>query len=490
MTQHEQPSDQQHRDRILQSLDENLFVEAGAGTGKTTALVGRIVTLIASGAAKMAGLAAITFTEAAAAELRDRVRRDLEIAAEDDSRDVDSRDRCRRAVSGMDAASIQTLHSFAQSLLRELPLEAGLPPGFEMLDPIAADLRFQQDWDQWLDESLESAELGLKLARALHLGLNLDQLRRVASALNDDYDLVADASIAGASEPTLTIGNRLAEAVAEIERLRRFSKNGDGDLLFDHTAEVVALAQRLPAAGGGDRAYERALVRLLGWKRLSTRSGNQKNWDKDEVTGVNACKLLKDMLQELEGLRAEEIAALRTAAFAPALEAVRKFVVDQSARRKEEGHAGFHDLLVWARDMLRDNPDARRRFQRRFHHLLVDEFQDTDPIQAEIAFFLAGDPDDRAGSMSKDWEAIVPTPGKLFMVGDPKQSIYRFRRADIVTMTHVRNHLVHESTPLQQNFRSQQSIISWVPAGARRARRTPARGRNATPGKAAPWCPG
>ena len=462
MTQHEQPSDQQHRDRILQSLDENLFVEAGAGTGKTTALVGRIVTLIASGAAKMAGLAAITFTEAAAAELRDRVRRDLEIAAEDDSRDVDSRDRCRRAVSEMDAASIQTLHSFAQSLLRELPLEAGLPPGFEMLDPIAADLRFQQDWDQWLDESLESAELGLKLARALHLGLNLDQLRRVASALNDDYDLVADASIAGASEPTLTIGNRLAEAVAEIERLRRFSKNGDGDLLFDHTAEVVALAQRLPAAGGGDRAYERALVRLLGWKRLSTRSGNQKNWDKDEVTGVNACKLLKDMLQELEGLRAEEIAALRTAAFAPALEAVRKFVVDQSARRKEEGHAGFHDLLVWARDMLRDNPDARRRFQRRFHHLLVDEFQDTDPIQAEIAFFLAGDPDDRAGSMSKDWEAIVPTLGKLFMVGDPKQSIYRFRRADIVTMTHVRNHLVHESTPLQQNFRSQQSIISWV----------------------------
>ena len=462
MMQHDQPSDQQHRDRIQQSLDENLFVEAGAGTGKTTALVGRIVTLIASGAAEMAGLAAITFTEAAAAELRDRVRRDLEYAAEDESRDKGSRDRCQRAVSEMDAASIQTLHSFAQSLLRELPLEAGLPPGFEMLDPIEADLRFQQAWDQWLDESLESVDLGPKLARALHLGLNLDQLRRVASTLNGDYDLVADASIAEAPEPTLTIGNRLAEALTEIDRLRQFSKIGGGDGLFDHAAEVVALAQRLPAAVGGDRAYERALVRLLGWKRLSTRSGSQTNWDKDDVTGVNACKLLKDMLQELEGLRFEEIGALRAATFTPALEAARKFVVDQSARRKEEGHAGFHDLLVWTRDMLRNNPDARRRFQRRFHHLLVDEFQDTDPIQAEIAFFLAGDPDDRAGSMSKDWEAIVPTPGKLFMVGDPKQSIYRFRRADIVTMAHVRNHLLHESTPLQQNFRSQQSIISWV----------------------------
>ena len=462
MTQHDQPADQEHRDRIQQSLDENLFVEAGAGTGKTTALVGRIVTLIALGAAEMGGLAAITFTEAAAAELRDRVRRDLEYAAEDDSRDEGSRDRCRRAVSEMDAASIQTLHSFAQSLLRELPLEAGLPPGFEMLDPIEADLRFQQAWDQWLDESLESEELGPKLARALHLGLNLDQLRRVASALNGDYDLVADASIAEAPEPTLTIGNRLAESVTEIERLRLFSKIGGGDQLFDHAAEVVALAQRLPAAGSGERAYERALVRLLGWKPLSTRRGRQNEWDKDDVTGVNTCKLLKETLQVIEDVRAEEIVALRTAAFAPALEAVRKFVVDQSARRKEEGHAEFHDLLVWARDMLRDNSDARRRFQRRFHHLLVDEFQDTDPIQAEIAFFLSGNPDDHAGSMSKDWQAIVPTPGKLFIVGDPKQSIYRFRRADIVTMAHVRNHLVRESTPLQQNFRSQQSIISWV----------------------------
>ena len=100
MMQLDQPADQQHRDRIQQSLDENLFVEAGAGTGKTTALVGRIVTLIASGAAEMSGLAAITFTEAAAAELRDRVRRDLELAAEDDSRDEGSRNRCRAGSVG------------------------------------------------------------------------------------------------------------------------------------------------------------------------------------------------------------------------------------------------------------------------------------------------------------------------------------------------------------------------------------------------------
>ena len=461
MTQQMPILDREHRDRIRTSLDENLFVEAGAGTGKTTALVGRIVALVTSGRCEMAGLAAITFTEAAAAELRDRVRRGLEEAAADETRDAEERARCRRAVAEMDAASIQTLHSFAQSLLRERPLEAGLPPGFEMLDAVQADLRFQEAWEEWLDEALDSDELGPMLARALHLGLRLEQLRQVAAALGDDYDLVERTPIPVAPEPALTIGERLAEAVPQIERLRELSKNGAGDPLYDHCGEVIALARRLPAPEVGGGAYERAVVRLLGFRRLSTGRGRQADWDNDPVTLVNGCKLLKDMLADLEEVRKEEITALRAAAFTPALEAVRRFVTGQAARRKREGHAQFHDLLVWARDMLRDHKEARRRFQRRFHHILVDEFQDTDPIQSEIAFLLAGDPDGPSGA-ADGWEDVRPVEGKLFMVGDPKQSIYRFRRADIVTMSHVRERLVSESTPLQQNFRSQQNIIAWV----------------------------
>ncbi|MDE2801834.1 MAG: UvrD-helicase domain-containing protein [Chloroflexota bacterium] len=461
MTQPMTIQDQEYRDRIRTSLDENLFVEAGAGTGKTTALVGRIVTLVTSGRCEMAGLAAITFTEAAAAELRDRVRRGLEEAAADESRDKEERARCRKAVSEMDAASIQTLHSFAQSLLRERPLEAGLPPGFEMLDAVQADIRFQEAWEEWLDEALDSDDLGPMLARALHLGLRLEQLRQVAAALEDDYDLVEGTPIPIAPEPTLTIGARLANAVTEIERLRDLSKNGAGDPLYDHVGEVIALARRLPDSDIGAGAYERAIVRVLGFQRISTGRGRQPDWDDDPVTLVNGCKLLKDMLGDLEETRKREVTELRAAAFTPALEAVRQFVTGQVARRKRDGHAQFHDLLVWARDMLRDHKEARQRFQRRFHHILVDEFQDTDPIQSEIAFLLAGDPDDPSGA-ADSWEDVKPVEGKLFMVGDPKQSIYRFRRADIVTMAHVRERLVSESTPLQQNFRSQQSMITWV----------------------------
>ena len=454
MTQQTPPADQQHRDRIESGLDENLFVEAGAGTGKTTALVGRIVTLIASGRAEMHGLAAITFTEAAAAELRDRVRRDLEAAAANDDRDADAQERCRRAVAEMEAASVQTLHSFAQSLLRELPLEAGLPPGFEMLDPIEADLRFQEAWDAWLDAALDSDDLGPVFARALHLGLDLDELRRVAAAFNRDYDLVGKAPITPASEPALAIGKDLAAAVPEIESLLLLSHNGAGDELYDHALRVLAIAEQLPGDDADAPVYERAIARLLGARKLNTNRGRVSDWDRDPVTGKNGCTLLKETLRELEERRERDIAALRTAAFTPALEAVRGFVVGQADGRKAAGRAEFHDLLVWARDMLRDNAEARRRFQRRFHHILLDEFQDTDPIQVEIAFFLAGDPDDDASAANTSWQAIKPVAGKLFMVGDPKQSIYRFRRADIVTMAQrprpprLRDHALAAELPL------------------------------------------
>ena len=106
-----------------------------------------------------------------------------------------------------------------------------------------------------------------------------------------------------------------------------------------------------------------------------------------------------------------------------------EFRLDYVAQRKAEGVATFDDLLVWARDLLRDDAPTRRRFQERYTHILIDEFQDTDPLQAEIAFYLAATSD--ANIAGLNWHTIPLIPGKLFIVGDSKQSIYRFRRADI-----------------------------------------------------------
>ena len=97
-----------------------------------------------------------------------------------------------------------------------------------------------------------------------------------------------------------------------------------------------------------------------------------------------------------------------------------------------EGALDFVDLLLRARDLLRDDAEVRRTFRERLSHLFVDEFQDTDPLQAEIVVLLSGSPDaDRVSPV--DWRDVQPRPGSLFIVGDPKQSIYRFRRADIGT---------------------------------------------------------
>jgi ATP-dependent helicase/nuclease subunit A len=118
------------RDRIRTALDETLFVEAGAGSGKTRALVERVLALVLTGDVSLAAIAAITFTEKAASELRDRIRTELTTRAAQARAEGDdpTLDRCRRALDELDGAAIGTLHSFAQRILAQHPIEAALPP--------------------------------------------------------------------------------------------------------------------------------------------------------------------------------------------------------------------------------------------------------------------------------------------------------------------------------------------------------------------------
>ena len=170
------------------------------------------------------------------------------------------------------------------------------------------------------------------------------------------------------------------------------------------------------------------------------------------------------MLTELNTEVTDAIAQARTAALVPLLGALRSFVLEYADRRKAQGRAGFQDLLVWARNMLRDNLDARDHFRRRFSHLLIDEAQDTDFIQAEIAMFLAEHvpPNTPAAARPNDWADITPQEGKLFVVGDPKQSIYRFRRADVRQMRRLQERMAGDTLQLVQNFRSQRPVVEWV----------------------------
>ena len=177
--------------------DVSLLIEAGAGTGKTTALVDRVVALVAAGDARLRDVAAITFTEAAASELRDRIRAQLELAAAgavDWVADGPPRARCREALAEIDDAALTTLHGFAQRLLSEHPLAAGLPPVFEVLDEIHARVRFDQRWGELVDRLFAAEALEEVLLTGLTLGFRFDHLRNAARLLHDNHDRVGPAA--------------------------------------------------------------------------------------------------------------------------------------------------------------------------------------------------------------------------------------------------------------------------------------------------------
>ena len=453
------PRDNAQRFRIRESLAETLFVEAGAGTGKTSSLVERVMKLVSSGATTLDRIAAITFTNAAAAELRDRIRQALESADSDTSLSDEERERCSRGVQDLDQASIQTLHSFASSILMERPLEAGLPPSFEVMDEIAGDLDFDAAWSSWIDAALDGNLPLPTLPMALSLGLTPGHLREIALKFHDNHDLLAEATFDDTPMPHFEAVLALAQVSGELERLCEYSDLKESDQLFIHIQGKLGTIRRLSELAPGSATAYRLLSRVLPLKQ---NRGRQADWSIDPKSSQNACKRLKDLLGELHAQAEGEMSEVRRSALASLLRALKSFVLEYAADRKRRGRSGFHDQLVWARDLLRDNIEVRDHFLGHFSHLLIDEAQDTDPIQAEIAMFLSEREPSPGDERPTQWEQIVSEPGKLFVVGDPKQSIYRFRRADIRQMERLRKRMGGDSVQLVQSFRSQRPIIEWV----------------------------
>ena len=459
------PVDADVRKAIVEDLTTTLFVEASAGTGKTTSLVQRVTNLVATGTATLDRVAAITFTEAAAAELRDRIRAELEKASGDDGRTQAERDRCHQGIADLDQADICTLHAFAGGLLRERPLEAGLPPSFETSDEILAGIKFEEQWSVWLDRHLDGeTNLAPHLALALTLGLTLNQLRTIARAFHQNYSDLSDVDFGASESPHPSVMEPLFAAAPELERLCRYSKNGSSDPLYHHVQNLLALLRHQPATVTGSAEEYRLLLGLLP---LRQSRGRQEDWNTDPDSGRNACAALKDVLNELDQQANEEIRNARRSALMPILEDLRQLVLEYARQRRTEGRAEFHDLLVWACELLRDNASVRDYFRNRYTHLLIDEAQDTDPLQAEIAMLLAEPADVETANPDHPipWDQIRPERGKLFVVGDPKQSIYRFRRADVGQMKRLQSSMERsggQTLKLVQNFRSQKPVIGWV----------------------------
>ena len=338
----------------LTEYDGNLSALAGEGgfhrklrraPVSATSLEKRVVNLVAGDKTTLDRIAAITFTEAAA-ELRDRVREGLEVAAADASRGEDERARCTRGITDLDQASIRTLHSFAATLLRDRPLEAGLPPGFETTDEIAAGIRFNEAWDDWIDEALEEDSfLAPHLALALTLGMTLAHLKNTAREFHGNYADLSGETFDSSPRTEGKAVDTLLKTWPELERLSQYSKLGDDDALYTHVQSRTGAARRLAVSEPGSPIAYRLLCQMLP---LKCGKGSQKNWDIDPETGFNACKALKGRLNELQNATEEELDLVRRAVLKPILAGLRQFALDYANQRRREGRAEFHDLLVWA----------------------------------------------------------------------------------------------------------------------------------------------
>jgi ATP-dependent helicase/nuclease subunit A len=474
--------DEDARRAIANALDDTLVVEAAAGTGKTTELVNRIVRILAGGRAQVRSIVAVTFTEKAAGELKLRLREALDIARAG-ATDVE-RGALNEALQFLEEAHVSTIHGFCAELLRERPVEACVDPLFSVLTESQAERIFDQAFGAWIQAQLQDPPEGVRraLRRSVWQGFAantredtpIDRLRRAAWDLAQWRDF--------ASAWTRRAFDRDGDVDRLIERLHEFAVLTEHpsyakDTMFLDTAparhlsaEIVAQRSfRLPSADtvspdgvGEDRTdYDGWEARLVDLSRDRNFARARHGRGPGYKRGVSRQRLI-----DAHGARKQQLDQFRLDADADLAAALQGELAGATARYEElkarTGALDFLDLLLKARNLVRSNAGVRRGFHQRFTHIFVDEFQDTDPLQAEILLLLAStDPE------QDDWRKVTPVPGRLFIVGDPKQSIYRFRRADVGIYREVCDRLVAcgaKPLKLRTSFRAVPEIQACINA--------------------------
>lgn len=492
--------------RAIHDFSESLCVEAGAGTGKTKLLIDRFLEIIRTGKARCTQVVAITFTEKAAGEMKIRLREEIEALLGGEAIDDVERERLTAARDDLERAPISTIHSFASAILREHPIEAGIDPLFVQLDALEGSLCIEECWEAFLERV--SPPFDSLLRRFMLFGVGIDQVRDVAIGMYErrgeryvsgipGMDRWADGGGGGPAPGRDGPGSvRSGHGVPPAGAVRPGSADLDVAAILDDFSGAVALRSGLVARAGaltalagahctdesdpGYRVINDFGAALDGMEDLEDgeledflvsvspprlNAGNKSNWSPDD-TCAEQKRLIREVRQVLEEYRGRVADKLRDA-LRVWLEAFTGFVDE---RKAADGVLDFDDLLIRTRILLRDE-SALQSLRRRYRYILVDEFQDTDPLQAEIILMLAG------GERTSGAAAIEQ--GKLFVVGDPKQSIYRFRRADVEIYEEVKELLSRTGSHLKivQNFRSVPGITGWVNGAFSVIIQKPAKGR-------------
>jgi ATP-dependent exoDNAse (exonuclease V) beta subunit len=482
----------------LTDHERTLLVEAGAGSGKTALMAGRVALLMGAGVHPKE-IVAITFTEAAASELLERIEGVVQALLDGRTPaelkealprglEEEQRERLEAGARALDEITCTTIHGFCQQLVKPHPVEARIDPGAEIIDPAAAEIAYQDLMEAWL-----SARFGRDRGAE-----GLGRIPPITGAGSED-DFFAELLVK-ASDKTLDLIDETARFLKFHRTAGATDARVDGATFIGLANAVEALTSWYNGCGIGEAttaelvedmtrlaniAREVAAVPMTG-RRVAEllfhaapqackkddsafkQWGRKGRWrDAGKAVGRSAAhgeqlSAAGEALYQACGagyqVFCEGIAALAFQRFVSEFDALRKLYADY---KRNAALLDFDDLLHHARDLLKGNETVRRALARRYPRVLVDEFQDTDPLQAEILWRLAGE-----GDAASPWHDRSIRPGALFLVGDPKQAIYRFRGADVETYLTAKRALETRDPAavleISANFRSQGGILEFV----------------------------
>jgi ATP-dependent exoDNAse (exonuclease V) beta subunit len=469
-------ADEAARLRALTELDLTLLVEAAAGTGKTALMAGRLTMLLMSGA-EPRSIAAITFTELAASALGARIHRyvddllagrmpkPMREALPDGPTEAQRRALCK-AAGRLDELTATTIHAFCQTIICSYAVEADIDPGARILDATQAEAAFEAAFEQWFRRRLNGP------ARADDPIASLSQYdpHHVAATLRDLARFRLQHR--GARAPAADLSGRpdidLVEAVADFRRWlsaqpvepKTLDLIGQLESLADHFAASFATAPVFDTLWRLAHPARLPCMRRYTFDLLTPRTKTA--WDKaagkDRGAELNA--EAGRHFARVDHCYRVILGRVATALVAKLSDELDEVLADYAAFKRAAAVLDFDDLLERARALARGHDAVRRAFGQRYRHIFVDEFQDTDPIQAEILFRIA------AEDSPPRWQDSRLRAGALFMVGDPKQAIYRFRGADVGSYAEARGAIArrwpNSIVQITANFRSRPAILTHI----------------------------
>jgi CRISPR-associated exonuclease Cas4 len=466
--------DQDNRRRAITDFTSVLLVEAAAGTGKTSLMAGRIAMMLANGH-EPGEIAAITFTELAASQLARRIKDAVDALLLNDipafiqlvlpdGRLTDTqRASLASAATRLDDLTATTIHGFCQAILHTHGVQAGLDPGARVVDAPVADALFLSELSAWFSRRLAADAIADDpiVVLAQEIPLEVVGLIRELAILRRKHPDAAPIQPISNARPDITF----VQAVDDFDRWQSSAER-------DRWAREIAQELRKLAArytdtfvtipdfaalwklcdAGRSRLFDKGL-QLISYDEAVQRFGAYRE-EGDDAEAIARYQVVNDAWNELVG----HIANCLVCTLSSSLD---QLLTGYRDSKRAAAVLDFDDLLLHVRDLVRCQDDVRQAIGRRYKFILIDEFQDTDRVQNEILFSIAAIPEHQG-----PWQEGKLRPGSLFLVGDPKQAIYRFRGADIEAYQHccelIRAQDAGAILEVTANFRSQNAIIKHV----------------------------